>query len=71
MTREELIRMAREAGIEVQIGEFGVDAGWRKFEMFVELVAAAEREECAKVAWDKFGMAGRHIAGSIRARGQA
>ncbi len=32
--------------------------------------AAEEREECAKIAWERFGTAGREIAGAIRARGQ-
>ncbi len=29
-----------------------------------------EREECAKIAWERFGTGGREIAGAIRARGE-
>jgi len=55
MTKEDVIRMAREAGLAVEaanIGE-GIMVGWippRGLERFAALVAAAEREECAKVA---------------------
>ena len=44
MTRDDIIRMAREAGI-VETGE----AIWK----MCELVAAAEREACAKVCEEK------------------
>jgi len=44
MTRDDIIRMAREAGIVVT-GE----AVWK----LCDLVAAAEREACAKVCDDK------------------
>ena len=46
MTREDIIKLAREAGIVVT-GE----AVWR----LCELVAAAEREACAKVCEDMSG----------------
>jgi hypothetical protein len=48
MTREELIRMAREAGC----GFESITLNWicpDNLERFAALVAAAEREECAKV----------------------
>ena len=66
MTREEIIRLAESAGITV-IGE----AVWR----LCELVAAAEREACAKVAADFWteGYADeitKEIAAEIRARGR-
>jgi hypothetical protein len=60
MTRDDIIRMAREAGIVVT-GE----AVWK----LCELVAAAEREACAKVAEE--GLIGHTIAKAIRARGNA
>ncbi len=44
MTREEIIRMAREAGLDPDLWNY-TDA----FERFAALVAAAEREACAKV----------------------
>jgi hypothetical protein len=59
MNREDIIRIAREAGIVVT-GE----AIWR----LCELVATAEREACAKVCdWWNVG----HCAAAIRARGDA
>jgi len=65
MTHDDIIRMAREAGIVVT-GE----AVWK----LCELVAAAEREACAKLC-DEFESdtdpdAGAVLAAAIRARGQ-
>ncbi|CAB5194846.1 hypothetical protein UFOVP171_31 [uncultured Caudovirales phage] len=63
MTREEIIRLAREAGFSVTWPETVVN-----FERFAALVAAAEREACAKLAESPIH---RHeIAAEIRARGQ-
>jgi hypothetical protein len=70
MTRDDIIRMAREAGIVVT-GE----AVWR----LCELVAAAEREACAKVCEETTAAWTQHLynegcmdcAKAIRARGQA
>jgi hypothetical protein len=75
MTRDDIIRMALEAG-----GDFDDDV-WLfmadELEHFAALVAAAEREECAKVAEYKFigakdgrEQCGGEIATAIRARGQ-
>ena len=73
MTNEDIIRMAREADLE-----FVTDA----IEFFANLVAAAEREACAKVAEqierEIFNAVGDprvsefkpKIAAAIRARGQ-
>ena len=49
MTREDIIRMAREAGL-TGLREAGVLGN---FERFAALVAAAEREACAKVCEDE------------------
>lgn len=59
MTRDDIIRMARE----LRLYGVPVDA----LERFAVLVAAAEREACAKVceAFDKYA------AAAIRARGEA
>ena len=46
MTRDELIRMAREAGFPPHIVAAGAD---RELLRFHALVAAAEREACAKL----------------------
>ena len=60
--KDDIIRMAREAGIVVT-GE----AVWK----LCELVAAAEREACAKVCEDKNTLlAWPTYAAAIRARGQ-
>ena len=64
MNRDGIIRMAREAG-------FGFNgASSPAIERFAALVAAAEREECAKVAldYDQHAIAPAAIAAAIRAR---
>ena len=81
MTKDEIIRMAREAG-----AIFPADGSYHCFEIpgtlerFAALVAAHEREECAKVcesldlptvvgkSWDEGTI---DCAKAIRARGQA
>lgn len=45
MTREDMIRLAHEAGWGYANNQDGYDPLWK----FGELVAAAEREACAKV----------------------
>jgi len=66
MTREDIIRMAREADVYCTTRQPTLDA---MLERFAALVAAAEREACAKVCEDAWT---RHAcAAAIRARGQA
>ena len=68
MTQDEIIEMARQAGI-----------GWGErlggmpefLERFAKLVAQHEREACAKVCEDSVEEAGDELAWQIRARGQA
>ena len=48
MTREDIIRMAREAGLSNDFGHLGYPY-LPELERFASLVAAAEREACAKV----------------------
>ncbi len=68
MTRDEIIRMAREAGCVDPMVFFGA------YERFAAIVAAAEREACAKLCAD--GIKAHHypmlseVAAAIRARGQ-
>ena len=86
MTTEDIIRMAREAGFErvVAIHSDGSKtvtvAPVPELEAFAALVAAAEREACAKVCEDaSIPVAGeiltdgqwasKILAGKIRARG--
>jgi len=47
MDREDIIRMAREVGLDPDLWNY-TDA----FERFAALVAAAEREACARVCED-------------------
>jgi len=89
MTKEDIIRMAREAGFETDCGPLlapsasikvgGLYVGVQPLlERFAALVAAAEREACAKVCDWYVDSSSDHEAGTamniqdaIRARGQA
>ena len=80
MTKEDIIKLAREAGLLVIGTADGGNAVYTwpqgitdELERFAALVAAAEREACAKVCDDwPFGRDDVHsIAAAIRARGQA
>jgi hypothetical protein len=66
-----IIEMAREAGWEYAHGDSGYEPLWR----FAALVAAAEREACAKVcdkqAEGAYWEGADACAELIRARGQA
>ena len=83
MTRDDIIRMAREAGLHL-----ATDVNWMPIigleyaEKFAALVRADEREACAKVCdaefWnatkrdgDAAGVAAGNCAAEIRARGKA
>ena len=77
MTQDEIIRMAREAGFEVDEGLFPFEAAEDKYigtertlERFAALVAAHEREACAKVcdSWPDYDVQG--LAAAIRARSE-
>lgn len=77
MTREDIIRWAREvedyADTIYEKGEY--HPGWLEVrdQRFAALVAAAEREACAKVCLNMEGMAGDYAdkyAAAIRARGE-
>jgi hypothetical protein len=80
MTRDDIIRMALEAGFDISklareagflCEEDWAKHGLQKFERFATFVAAYEREQSAKVvenycgAWDDQGYA---LANAIRAR---
>ena len=74
MTREDILRMAREAEIPVQIT--GGNATKLQIQRFAALVAAAEREACARLIdeQDSYGDPVycwfEHLAAAIRARGE-
>ncbi len=73
MNRDDIIRMARQ--VELQAG-FKWCVNFIELERFAALVAAAEREQCAKVCESvisPFGLANtvsEKLAAAIRARGQ-
>ncbi len=73
MNREDIIRMARECQF-AHYYESGDLVAMPQLERFAALVAAAEREACAKAvedycgAWDDKGYA---LATAIRARGNS
>ena len=74
MGRDDIIRMAREAGcIPRRHPEYWNDvqvfATPDVLERFAALVSAAEREACAKVCEDSVEYAGDTLAAAIRARG--
>ena len=78
MTRDDIIRMAREAGIDAENDTLCRNEGWvEPMVKFASLVATAEREACAKVC-DEYDVAedvcssdtAESIAAAIRARGQ-
>jgi len=76
MNREDIIRMAREAGFnEIQTNAMVFGA---ILERFAALVAAAEREACAKACEElvlehpgRADLTASQCANAIRARGQA
>ena len=81
MTQQEIIRMAREAGL-LEESEAWVSPHQEAMERFAALVAAHEREACAKVAdgelmntnmltsYPPKSSAAWNIAAAIRARGE-
>ena len=67
MTKEDIIRMAREAGIEAEADTLCRYEGFvEPLERFAALVASAEREACAKMCEEYFE---RVMASRIRTRG--
>jgi hypothetical protein len=78
MNREDIIRMADKAGFETCSGD-GWPNEWllSNIEKFASLVAAAEREECAKMCEDltlahpgRADLTADQCAAAIRARGK-
>jgi hypothetical protein len=63
---QEIIEMARKVGLVID----GNQSGFDDLAAFAKLVAAKEREACAKVAEHSFGVIGSTIAIAIRARGK-
>jgi hypothetical protein len=67
MTRDDIIRMAREAGWPDSLVAPVIMA---KLAEFAALVATAEREACAKLVEDMDVQHPKYIAAAIRARGK-
>jgi hypothetical protein len=80
MNRDDIIRMAKEAGFVTDEADFiyppktprrGIGL---EIERVIVLAAAAEREACAKYVAESFGkelVDGQDVAAAIRARGEA
>ena len=66
MTQEDIIRMAREAGLAIAYSERD-DDGWTELSNFAAIVAAVEREACAKVGM-LVAKNGIETSAAIRAR---
>ena len=66
MTQDEIIEMAKEAGIDIDMWEklcdyddvfgYGIDGIHENLETFAKLVAEKEREACAKECWKQMGL---------------
>ena len=73
MTQDEIIAMARQAGIQDAYSNFPHKGVIAQLETFAKLVAAKEREACAKVCdelQDIPATEPHHCAEDIRARGE-
>jgi hypothetical protein len=76
MTRYDIIRVARESGLSKPWDQEPVE--WKTLERFAALVAAEEREACAKLCdievyddpYDTGSKASKYLAAVIRARGK-
>ena len=72
MTRDDIIKMAREAGMPVEWLEEYKPISWGQFEHFAALVAAAEREALVALVYEMDGPDGivptDDLVAAIRAR---
>ena len=76
MTKDDITRMAREAGLAAVLGEHASEYGngtfentpYPELERFATLVAAAEREACAAM-FDDRNVWDEEVGERIRARG--
>lgn len=72
MSRDDIIKLAREAGCdEIHVAKVLMGLHFKPdgLERFAQMVAAAEREACAKLA-DEIDPVWESISDAIRARGQ-
>ena len=69
MTREDIIRMAKEAGYGLSLSDMHAPA----LERFAAIVAAAEREACARMCDERGAVksiGGQEMLAAIRERGE-
>jgi hypothetical protein len=72
VTREDIIRMAREAGFPDYAMGLASEDAWQKTERFAALVAAAEREAICELADNLLRTSDAvTLIDAIRARGDA
>lgn len=69
MSREEIIRLAREAGV-FEVSYPHPAGNMVEVERFAALVAAAEREACARLETEAGVYTKHDLAAAIRARGE-
>jgi hypothetical protein len=69
MTQEDILKLAREAGLAIAYAERD-DDGWKELANFAALVAAAERAACADICDQHASIEGvaQRCAAEIRAR---
>ena len=71
MTHDEIIEMAIKAGfVEYELDDGTTSAFDKRYEDFANLVAAKEREACAKMVDHIFKEGGGTYGDAIRARGE-
>lgn len=71
MTDNDIIRMAREAGLMSVEFSAALEEMWvGQLKRFAKLIAAAEREECAQIAAWILKMPENDVSTAIRAKGQ-
>jgi hypothetical protein len=69
MTKDDIIRMAREAGfVEYELDDGTTNAFDVRYARFANFAAAAEREECAAM-FDNHNVWDEEVGERIRARG--
>lgn len=70
MNHEDIIGMAREAGVSIRGHYDETGSTPQELQRFYERAVAAEGEACAKICEDMFSDGALNIADAIRARGQ-
>lgn len=70
MTTDDILRMARDAGLHEIASPLDKDEYRSNLERFAALVAAAERDECAILGAKTMEDMGRKVGGVIFADGQ-